>query len=81
MEVRGYILVNETVRRNSFFLFTVCFTDAAKLAKSSFLQFQYKNYFIVITTYSQLFWLLHITRRYLVTNLNNESSLVSAFTE
>jgi hypothetical protein len=34
--------------------------DAAKLAKSSFLQFQYKTYFIVTTTNSQLFCLLCI---------------------
>jgi hypothetical protein len=34
--------------------------DAAKQAKSSFLQFQYKIYFIVVTTDNHLFWLLRI---------------------
>jgi hypothetical protein len=57
------ILVNKTVHRNSSLLFTICFTDAAKLAKSSLLQFQYKTCFIVITTNSQLF---------LVANWSNE---------
>jgi hypothetical protein len=54
------ILVNKNVRRNSTLLFTTCFMDVASLAGNSFLQFQYKTYFIVITTGSKLFWLLHI---------------------
>jgi hypothetical protein len=52
--------VNKTVHRNSSLLFTICFRDAAKLADSSFLQFQYETYFIVYTIDSQLFWLLRI---------------------
>jgi hypothetical protein len=36
------VLVNKSVHKSSSSLFTtrICFTDAAKLAKSSFLQFQ-----------------------------------------
>jgi hypothetical protein len=40
VDVNTRILVNKTVHRSSFLLFTICFTDAAKLAKSSFQQFQ-----------------------------------------
>jgi hypothetical protein len=54
------MFVNKSVHTNSSLLLTIRFTDAAKLAKSSFLQFQYITYFIVNTTDSQLFWLLRI---------------------
>jgi hypothetical protein len=45
------ILVNKTVHRNSSLLLTLCSMDAAKPAKSLFLQFQYKIQ-IFINTYS-----------------------------
>jgi hypothetical protein len=39
------VMVNETVHRSSSSLFTVCFMDAAKLAKSLFLHFRIQNLF------------------------------------
>jgi hypothetical protein len=43
--VDARVLVNETVHRSSFSLFTLSFTNAAKLAKSSFLHFKFPNSF------------------------------------
>jgi hypothetical protein len=59
---------------------TICFTDAAKLAKNLFLQFQYKTYFIVPQQITNCFRCCILTRRYLVRNLYNEGSPDSAFT-
>jgi hypothetical protein len=56
------ISLKKTVHRNSSLLLTICFTDNAKLAKSPFLHFKCKIYFTVITTDSQLFWLLRINQ-------------------
>jgi hypothetical protein len=69
------ILVNKTVHKIIPYCSLFVLWMLQKPANSSFLQFQYKIYFIVITIVSQLCML--ITRRYLVTNLNNGSSLAS----
>jgi hypothetical protein len=39
------ILVNKTVHRSNYLLFSICFMDAAKLAKTSFQQFKISNLF------------------------------------
>jgi hypothetical protein len=74
------ISANKTVDRNSSLFFTICFTDAAKFAKSSLLQFKYKTSFILTQQIASCLGRYVLTRRYLITNPNNESSQASAFT-
>jgi hypothetical protein len=44
-DVDASVLVNEVVHRSNSSLFTLCFMDTAKLAKSSFVHFRIQNLF------------------------------------